>query len=463
MTRHVFLLLYALAISVNAFAVDIDLQEVIDAGLPVMYVETVNGELPTYRSVSSPPGMNGTGITDATKVPGRVRIELKDGTILFDSGEYEAKTSGMTIKVRGNTSAHEPKKPFKIKLQKKADMLVRGDDAKYADKNWILVKDESLKYKFGFKVNELMGLQWTPQYRYVNLVFNGEYRGVYMLLESVERNTKCRLDVDKSGYIFELDAYWWNEDKYFSSSLSPQMNYTYKYPDPDDLTEEQNDYIQHVVDVAEASLTEGTYPDYLDIESFAQWVLGHDILGNAEPAGSNIFFTKYDNTDESKIRMANLWDFDKVMLATGWDHAHNNYYWSMLFKSPNKAFGRCYKKLWNELKTTVFDDLDLYLDEFANSEEAAAFDKSIELDNQRWNRSIGSTEQSISTIKSWLEKREPWLEYYVTTISDKDATGIAEVRDTDDTEPIYYTLTGLRVEKPTKGIYIRNGVKYVNW
>ncbi len=457
-------LLTALAFSVNALAVDIDLQEVIAAGLPVMYVETVNGELPTYRSVSSPPGQNGTGITDATKVPGRVRIEQKDGNILFDSGEYEEKVSGMTIKVRGNTSAHEPKKPFKIKLQKEADMLTRGDDATYADKNWLLVKDEQLKYKLGFKVNELLGLQWTPQYRYVNLVFNGEYRGVYMLLESVERNTKCRLDVEKTGFIFELDAYWWNEDRYFNSSLSNQMNYTYKYPDPDEVTEEQNDYIQSVTDVAEASLDAGTYPDYIDIESFAEWVLAHDILGNAEPAGANIFLTKYDDTDESKVMMANVWDFDKIMLATGWDHAHNMYYWQRLFRSPNKAFVRYYKKLWYDLKPTVFSDLDSFLDDFAGSEEASGFDKSIELDNLRWNRSIGTTQKSIGTIKSWLKTREPWLEKYISALNDKDATGIAAVRsEGDEHSATYYTVTGLRVEKPTKGIYIKDGVKYVNW
>ena len=81
MTRHVFLLLYALAISVNAFAVDIDLQEVIVAGLPVMYVETVNGELPTYRSVSSPPGGKGHGRYRANLLhrDGSARRETHEG------------------------------------------------------------------------------------------------------------------------------------------------------------------------------------------------------------------------------------------------------------------------------------------------------------------------------------------------------------------------------------------------
>ena len=133
------------------------------------------------------------------------------GVIVYDSGNFLKGESGMTIKIRGNTSAYDEKKPYKIKLQKKADLLLRGEDNIYKDKNWLLIKDETLNAKMGFKLNELLGFEWTPQYRYVNLVINGNYKGVYMLVEAITRNNKCRLCVDDDGYIFEYDAYWWNE------------------------------------------------------------------------------------------------------------------------------------------------------------------------------------------------------------------------------------------------------------
>ena len=37
-------------------------------------------------------------------------------------------------------------------------------------------------------VNELCGLQWTPQYMFVNLLMNDDFRGLYTLIESVDRN-----------------------------------------------------------------------------------------------------------------------------------------------------------------------------------------------------------------------------------------------------------------------------------
>lgn len=421
--KRLFVFLFTVTLAINVFSDDVDIQDVIDAGLPVLYVETVDGEEPTFDKVTHPEGMMGEGITNATKVPGRIRIVL-GGADLYDSGDYVAKTSGMTIMIRGNTSAYANKKPYKIKLQQKADLLNRGDDAKYGDKNWILVKDESLLYKIGFKVNELVGLQWTPQYRYVNLVFNGEYRGLYMLLESVERNTECRLNVKKTGYIYELDAYWWNEDRYFNSSVSTKINYTYKYPDSDDVTEEQNDYIQGVVDAVEASMQDGTYNNYIDINSFASWMLGRDLLGNTDGAGSNQYFTKYDNTTASKVMMGNLWDFDAIMKSTSWDAAHISYYsfFRSLFNNVNKSFVRAYKEKWNTLKTSFFTDMEAYLDDFASSEEAIAFDKSILLDNARWGRSLTNVASRVETAKSWFTDREGWLE-----------TNIAEINDQEDT------------------------------
>jgi hypothetical protein len=99
------------------------LKEALEYGLPVIVVNTVNDEEPTAEPINHPEGCLGTGITNATKVPGRVRIYFSGDVENpdFDSGEYEEGQSGMTFKIRGNSSANSSKKPFKIKLQKKAD------------------------------------------------------------------------------------------------------------------------------------------------------------------------------------------------------------------------------------------------------------------------------------------------------------------------------------------------------
>lgn len=389
-----------------------------DTGLPVVWIKTVNDEEPAYEIADAPEGCLGGSIRNATKVPGRIVVQ--DGEdIIYDSGNYVAKRSGMTINVRGNWSARRPKKPFKIKLQAKADLLGRGD-RRFDDKDWLLMPFFSLNSMIGLKVNELMGLQWTPQYHFVNLIINGDSRGLYMLMESVERNAACRLDVDKkAGYIIELDPYWWKEDRYALASFEESLNYTFKYPDEKDLTSAQFDYIQQILSDAEESTRNGSYQDKIDVESFARWMLAHDILGNTDGAGSNIFLTKYDNTKASLLKMGCLWDFDVIMKSEGWDEIHGRYFFKGLFASENKAFVRRYTSLWKENKDHVFLELKRYLDNYLASELCQAVDASIELNNERWAALMYPLPLSATFVQdatSYLTKRKTWLEENLTTL-----------------------------------------------
>ena len=42
-----------------------------------------------------------------------------------------------------------------------------------------------------------------------------------------------------------------------------------------------------------------------------------------------------------------------------------------------------------------------------------------------------------------------------------DATGISDVHQRVEEQEVYYNLQGLRVDKPGKGVFIRNGKKVV--
>lgn len=203
-----------------------------------------------------------------------------------------------------------------------------------------------------------------------------------MLTESVERNSDCRLDVDKkTGYIVELDAYWWNEDKYVNASFDEPLNYTFKYPDDDDLTQDKLDYIQNVVSEAEQSTRDGSYENRIDVESFARWMLAHDILGNSDGAGSNMFFTKYDDSEMSLLKMGCLWDFDVIMESEGWDEIHDRYYFKGLFASTNRSFANRYVGLWTEKKDFIFSRLEQSFDDYLSSDLCRFVDASIEMNN----------------------------------------------------------------------------------
>ena len=401
-------------------------------------------------------------------MPGRVLIiKGEERDTVYDSGEYEAKTSGMTIKIRGNTSVSSTMKigkyPYKIKLQKKADLLRRGDDKTYADKNWLLLRDDALRAVTGFWVNELVGLQWTPQRDYVNVVFNGEYAGMYMLTESVERNKTARLNVSSSGYVFEYDAYWWNEPLYVKSKFHKiNLNYTFKYPEDDEITQDQIDYFTDYIGRAEASMSTADYPMYIDVESFAAWMLGHDILGNCDGAGSNYYLTKYDDTDESLIKMAMLWDFDNVFVNTNrFDECHFYYCFPTLFDNKlNKSFAIAYADLWLNLSPTIVEQYSAYIDDFVASDTFKGIKISSAWDNELYSQHYDH-DHNIDKARTWMKNRKIWLDANITMPSLPTAIQARRATTAEttakETGTTTYDLLGRPVKPNSKGLRIKDG------
>ena len=389
------------------------LSDIISKGLPVLFIQTVDGEEPTCDYVTAPPGCMGKTITNETKVPGRMIIYKKFDqidSVLYDSGDYEKDVSGMTIKIRGNTSAYATKKPYKIKLQKKQDLLFRGDEATYKDKDWLLLKYDYLLARAGFKVNEMLGLPWTPQLCFVSVVLNGQFKGLYMLCESVKRNPDCRINVDKNtGYIFECDPYWWNEDVYVNSLTAPSYNFTFKYPESDEILPEQLEFIQTVVTDYENSLNGPNYTDKIDVVSFAAWCLGHDIEGTQDAGGANRYYTKYDSTDTSKIQMPLLWDFDMAERTSGaWSMSHIKHFTS-LFNNENRTFVDEFVGKWRTMKKTFYSTMTQYLNAFYSSSEGLALNASLELEGRAGGYTPSALREHVDERIIWFNGRYRWL------------------------------------------------------
>lgn len=425
--------------------------------MPVVVINTVDGEEPTGEYVVAPEGCNGGSIRNATKVPGSIVIYKGDET-LYDSGPFEEGVSGMKYKIRGNWSSWLPKKPFKIKLEKKADLLCRGDK-KYKDRNWLLIKEEYMLLSLyaGTEINRLVGMPWTPAFQFVNVVINGDFRGLYALCESVRRNTDCRLNVDNlTGYVLEYDPYWWNEDFYVPSSYNE--NYTFKHPDVEDFTEEGASYISEAVLEMEQSVKAGTYPSYIDVPSFASWLVAHDILGTQDGLGSNIFMMKYDNTAASLFTMANLWDFDTICKKEGnWATIHNMYVFKDLLSSDNTLFKDTYVTRYHELSPEIFSRIDYLLDSLSTSTLATELQLSKQWDCERWDFTRPSIEEEITTLREWFADRKTWMDNNMPATS-----GIVQHKVTNANHPSpTYDLQGRAVTPLSKGVYIKNGKKYI--
>lgn len=138
--------------------------------LPVLYVETEGGVAIDSKTESRNANINITG----------------NG---IDSDQY---SGGCEIKLRGNSSSYFAQKPYKIKLEKKANLFGMGKN-----KHWVLISNYmdqcSLRNKIGSELSAKFGLIHMSMLP-VDVVINGTYCGMYNLSEQI-RVGDTRVDI----------------------------------------------------------------------------------------------------------------------------------------------------------------------------------------------------------------------------------------------------------------------------
>ncbi len=382
-----------------------------ETGLMTFEINTESGEDPTGVYLKTLGLTNQPVVADKEKVAGSIKI-FQNGVLLYDGD--------LKIKLRGNGSAYLEKKPYKIKLNEKVDLLFT-DDSNNKDKDWCLLADgHSLDTPFGFEMSKLCRFDWVPEYRYVDLILNNTYRGTYLLTESIKAS-KNRISLSKDGYLLEGDGKVVIEANYNKIVAPPvwfkttkNQYYSFKYPDDDDITAEQLEYIKDVMNDMEESITEGTYESTIDVNSFARWFLVHDIIGQADAGETNRYYSKYDNKESSKIRMSTPWDFQNGYIrksVNSWTRFHvlDNYSIKQLFESDNKAFIEEFKSEWQNIEPTLYEDCMNYFDDFSNK-YSGSIDKSRILDGMRWQNTRNTVAEDIDDIDDWLQKRIKWID-----------------------------------------------------
>lgn len=131
----------------------------------------------------------------------------------------ESNPLALQIKGRGNwTLRGFAKKPYKLKLDKKISLLGLSKS-----KHFVLLAhaDDSYGYMrnfVGFNLGKRIGLPWTPSQQPVEVVINGDYRGLYFLTESIRVDSE-RINITEQddyeedpqlvsgGYVVEIDNY----------------------------------------------------------------------------------------------------------------------------------------------------------------------------------------------------------------------------------------------------------------
>ena len=364
-------------------------------------------------------------LTITTTDPSIAEIPSKDyyleGTLAVNGrGGYEDYTGKTEVKGRGNSTWGYPKKPYRLKLNKKAEICGLGKA-----KNYVLLAnhlDPTLMLNsVAFKIGRLLELPFTNHAIPVDVVLNGIYKGSYLLTEQIEVKEN-RVDLDENNSVmWELDSYWDDEPKFKSTAF----NLPVMVKDPDLTTEQfeywKKDFNAFTTQFAKEPLEGNSYVDMIDIESVAKFLITFNLVHNMEiNHPKSVFLHKEGN---GKYVMGPIWDFDWAYDYEGTSN-HFGRYNTPLFSSSMNGVGTAffqrflqdsrvkaiYKRTWQDFKNNKLDALLQYVDDYA-----VMLKPSVERNSELW-ENTRSFDTKVKELKTWLRNRADYIDSEVSKL-----------------------------------------------
>lgn len=375
--------------------------------------------------------------------------------LITDSfNNYNGKIS---IEYRGSSSQWFPKKAYALETQ---DSIGNNNNVSILDmpveNDWILYApytDKSLMRNFlTFDLGRKMG-NYSPRTVYCELVINGDYKGVYIMMEKIKRDNDrvdiARLDVDDlagdsltGGYIIKIDKYTgtggvdWLSD--FPDIGGGPMEIQYHYPEASVMQPQQMDYIENFVDSFEYALAGANFTDslegyskYIDVNSFIDLYIINELSRNIDGYRLSTYMYKDRDDNGGKLTMGPFWDYNLAYgnadycdgwNTSGWeqdggcvDVGNNPFWFDRLL--DDTTYQNKLKCRWEYLRENSFhqdslfnfiDSVALYLDE----SQQRNFQKWDILGNYVWpNYYVGATYQDeLNFLKDWVGDRLVWID-----------------------------------------------------
>ena len=423
-------------------------------GLPVMYINTDNGERISTREFY---------------VSGSLKLE-------------EDYNGPINIKARGNSSWWEfktKKRAYTVKLDKKTDLLGLGKA-----KKWTLIANFSersqMRNKFIYDLSGRLGMAYSKS-EYVNLVLNGEYMGIYMLCRKIDpkmcdiedyeeiaedaakiikenyhlsdkkyeeledamekdlswlsngifqnkyKISLSSLDIPDTGnYLLELDEYY---DEYSKFRSDMGVAVMVRAPEYLKTNSERWKELKSFINDFEEALSSSTfvnskgkhYSEYIDVDSFVDYFLLNALMLNVEFGYKSQYCYI---TSAGKIVMGPCWDYDwssgnHFFPSTNnykawypdWRCVHNKWY-HKLYGDPsfvNKA-----RERWFEIQDIIKEEIEnlesIYVNLMDSAElEINCYNADPYETDYRYRSNGWTFQEEYEYFASFLLKRASWM------------------------------------------------------
>lgn len=339
-----------------------------------------------------------------TEAPIVSKDEYVSGSVTI--GDF---ASDVQMKGHGNSTWNLAKKPYKMKLAEKAEMLDMP-----SGKDFVLIAnhlDKTLiRTAVAFAMSEQLGLAFTPRSRFVELFLNDRYEGVYQLTEQI-KVAKKRVNISDEGFLLEIEP---KTDDHPYVSVASGITFAVKEPEP--ASDEQLAAITAALQNMEDALGTDSIGTHLDLEAAIRWYWVQELLKNPE---SGLERSVYLFKETGKlITFGPVWDFDlsggnvyiKECQTTDGFWVRRASWFAKLFEDP--AFAEKAKAVW---KTIDVPALLAKLDETAL--QLAQGEKN---NFERWTilgvaqhgagAAHGTHAQEVAAYRKWIETRAKWID-----------------------------------------------------
>ena len=368
------------------------------AGVPRLVIETEN-----FKDIRD----------RETKVPARLQIYGEDSP--------SSEILELTVRGRGNSTFHAPKYGIKLEFSKKTSLLGMPKD-----KDWALRSNYGDKTLLrDFMMNRLanrLGVFYVPRMRYVELYLNREYKGLYLLTETV-KSSKNRVPLSKSdsSFLFEKEDSKKIDDPYFETRDGNLIH----IQEPKQLSEKSLQMAKDHLDDFEVYLHRQNFwgvdslSNWLDIQDFLEYYWVQEFAKNEDGKFTRSVFFYWEKG--GTIHFGPLWDFDlgfgnesreKFAMPENW--FIRNYRWNryILMDARMQEMAKEYWTAHRETFHELIDSVPLY---------KSQIEKAAKNDIKRWpildntflwalRHSYDSYDEAVDSMTVWMEKRFQWIE-----------------------------------------------------
>jgi len=395
----------------------------------------------------------GNSIPDEPKIHAWMDIIFTEGDTSSQFDTPNVYSGHIGIERRGESSSGFPKKQYAIETRTAQDSNLNVPLLGMPEENdWILYapySDKSLiKNVLTYKLSREMG-ESAPRTRYVEVVLNGDYQGIYVLIEKIKQDsgrvniakllpTDTEGDEVTGGYVIrndkttDLASYeYWLGPSYRPYGL--QSLYQFYDPKYDDLVYKQRRYIVDFTKTFEDALIDGGYRDsingyrkYTDVFSYIHMMFINEISMNVDCYHFSTYFYKDKDSDGGKFFSGPVWDYNiawgnvnygDVNADDGFIYTRGGrmFHWRRMMDDPwyaNVAYGR-----WDDLRSNVlsWQNIEHIIDSCVTL-MGPAIDRNYErwpvLGTYIWPNVVwpDTYEEEITMLKDFIIDRLPWLD-----------------------------------------------------